>query len=384
MNFAPDAHEAQYRDKFRELADRYGWAEMQALRAEIEALDAERYSIAFLEELAKEGLVGLSWPKPYGAGADAAQRLLFGEELECQGFPGYGLIQTERQGSMLTRSGGADQIERFLPGTVAAKIRYCSGLSEPDAGSDLFALRTTAVRDGDEYVVDGSKLWTSGAHIAHWISAVVRTDPKETRQRGLSILLIDLKSPGVSIQPVRVMGGWRVNAVFFDKVRVPAANLVGAENDGWSVLTGNLNDERAMSFGGTETRLFLTRLLHLFDGRAGELDEAQLEQLGALIADCEADRLMYLRVALMAGRNEDTSGVGPLSKVFGSELAQRFAEFAGDLVGAEAMYEIAASAFAADLEEQIRVATVLTIIGGANEVQRNTAAQRLLGLPRGA
>lgn len=386
MNFAPDLEEAKYRDLFREIAEDYDWAKMREIRDEIEANDAERYSIPFLKMLGEHGLIGLSWPQPHGKEATAAQRMLFAEELECQGFPGYGLTQTERQGSMLTRVGTPEQIERFLPNTVNASWRYCSGLSEPGAGSDLLSLRTSARRDGDHYIVNGSKLWTSGAHLAHWVSAIVRTDPEATRHRGLSVLLIEMSSPGIVVQPVRVMGGWRVNAVFFDDVRVPVENLVGAENKGWEVLTGNLNDERAMSFGGTETRLFLNRMLHRYSGRADELDDAQLEELGRLVTDCEADRLMYLRVALQAGRNDDNSGTGPMSKVFGSELAQRFVRWASDLLGQDAMYPESENSdqLAADIEEQVRVSTVLSIIGGTSEVQRNTAAQRSLNLPRGS
>lgn len=384
MNFAPDPEETKYRDMFQRLADSYGWPEMKRLRAEIDAQDAERFSVTFLKQIAAEGLIGLSWPEPYGRDASAAQRMLFAEALECQGFPGYGLVQTERQGSMLMRVGTPKQIEKFLPQTASATWQYCSGLSEPNAGSDLLALRTTARRDGDDYVINGSKLWTSGAHLAHWILVIARTDPKATRHRGLSTFLVDMKTPGIEVQAVRVMGGWRVNAVFFDEVRVPAENLVGEENNGWSVLTGNLNDERAMSFGGTETRLLLNRMLHRYEGRAGELDEAQLEQLGQLVMDCEADRLMYLRVALQAGRGDDNSGTGPMSKVFGSELAQRFVAWALEVIGQDALYLDAEDQLAADIEEQLRVSTVLSIIGGTNEVQRNTAAQRALDLPRGS
>lgn len=385
MNFVPSADETIYRDRMRAIADSYDWPAMKAVRNEGDALHVERYSLSFHQRLAEEGLVGLTWPQPAGRGARIEQQFLMAEELECQGFPGYGLTTNQRGGGMLLRSGSPEQIELHLPHIVDGSWTYCQGLSEPGAGSDLLALRTKAVRDGDHYIVNGSKLWTSSAHISHWCSLLVRTDPDATRHRGLSVLLVDLKSPGIEIRPVWVMGGWRVNAVFYDNVRVPAANLVGQENQGWKVITGNLDEERAMSFGGTETRLLAARLIHRLENQADALSDDDLEQLGRFVMDLEVDRLLYLRVGLSAGRKEDTSATGPMSKVFGSELAQRFAEWASGMVGHQVLYAPTPDAedvLAADLEQQVRTATVLTIIGGTSEVQRNIISTRHLDLPR--
>jgi len=382
MNFLPSADDNRYRDRMRALADSYGWPEMKAIRDELEERAIERYSFAFQRRLAEEGLIGLTWPEPYGREARVDQQFLMAEELECQGFPGYGLTTNQRGGGMLLRSGSSEQIAEHLPHIVAGEWTYCQGLSEPGAGSDLLALRTRAVREGDEYVVNGAKLWTSSAHVSTFCSLLVRTDPEQSRHRGLSLLLVDLKSPGITIQPVWVMGGWRVNAVFYDNVRVPAANLVGEENQGWKVITGNLDEERAMSFGGTETRLLCARLIHRLAGRADELAESDLETLGRFVMELEADRLLYLRVGLQAARGEDTSGTGPMSKVYGSELAQRFIEWACELLGHEVLFAESEDVLAKDLEQQLRVATVLTVIGGTSEVQRNIVATRHLGLPR--
>jgi alkylation response protein AidB-like acyl-CoA dehydrogenase len=225
-------------------------------------------------------------------------------------------------------------------------------------------------------------LWTSNAHLSTWCCLLVRTDSEQTRHRGLSVLLVNLRSPGITIQPVWVMGGWRVNSVFYDNVRVPVANLVGELNQGWKVITGNLDEERAMSFGGTETRLLCARLIHRLSGRAHELSEGDLETLARFVMDLETDRLLYLRVALAAARGEDTSGIGPMSKVHGSELAQRFVEWATELLGKETLFPDSEDVLAADLEEQLRAATVLTVIGGTSEVQRNMIATRYLDLPR--
>jgi len=382
MNFLPDEGDRLFRDRFQQLADRYGWPEMQAMRNEIEELDVERYALSFHRQLGEERLIGLTWPAPYGQQARVDQQFLMAEELECQGFPGYGLTTNQRGGGMLLRSGSPEQVAEHLPHVVDGTWTYCQGLSEPAAGSDLLSLKTRAVREGDEFVVNGAKLWTSSAHITTWCSLLVRTDPSATRHKGLSLLLVDLRSPGVTIQPVRVMGGWRVNAVFYDNVRVPAKNLVGEEHGGWKVITGNLDEERAMSFGGTETRLLCARLIHRLAGRADELTESDLATLGRFVMELEADRLMYLRVGLSAARGEDTSATGPVSKVYGSELAQRFIEWACELLGHEALFQASDDVLAADMEQQLRVATVLTVIGGTSEVQRNIVATRHLGLPR--
>jgi len=382
MNFLPDEQDRQYRDQFRVVADEYGWPEMKAMRQEIDGLAIERYSPSFHRRLAQAGLVGLSWPKPHGKGVAFDQQFLMAEELECQGFPGYGLVTNQRGGGMLLRSGTPEQIEEHLPHVVDGSWTYCQGLSEPGAGSDLLALKTRAVREGDHYVVNGAKLWTSSAHVSTFCSLLVRTDPTQERHRGLSLLLVDLKSPGITIQPVWVMGGWRVNAVFYDNVRVPVRNRVGEENGGWKVITGNLDEERAMSFGGTETRLLCARLIHRLSERADELSTSDLETLGRFVMELEADRLLYLRVGLAGARGEDTSGIGPMSKVYGSELAQRFVEWACELLANLALYAEGDDVLGIDLEQQLRAATVLTIIGGTSEVQRNIVANRHLGLPR--
>lgn len=382
MNFLPEEEDRRYRDRLRLVADEYDWAAMHAMREEIDGLAIERYSPTFHRRLAEAGLVGLSWPQPHGQGVPFDQQFLMAEELECQGFPGYGLTTNQRGGGMLLRSGTPEQIAEHLPHVVDGSWTYCQGLSEPGAGSDLLALKTRAVLEGDHYVVNGAKLWTSSAHVSTWCSLLVRTDPEQERHRGLSLLLVDLKSPGITIQPVWVMGGWRVNAVFYDNVRVPVSNRVGKEHEGWKVITGNLDEERAMSFGGTETRLLCARLIHRLEGRADELSTSDLETLGRFVMELEADRLLYLRVGLAGARGEDTSGIGPMSKVYGSELAQRFIEWGCELLANLTLYADGDDVLGRDLEQQLRTATVLTIIGGTSEVQRNIVANRHLELPR--
>jgi alkylation response protein AidB-like acyl-CoA dehydrogenase len=386
VEFRPDEGESAWRDVAVGLERECDWPAMESMRAEMRAAGIERDVPSYYRRLASAGLVGIAWPQPWGRGARPTEAFCFHEQFECSGLPGYSITQNEGIGAMILRCGSDELIAEHLPHLVAGTRRYVGGLSEPDAGSDLLALRTTAVRDGEDYVVNGTKLWTSGAHLADFLSTVVRTDPSETRQRGLSVVLIPTTAPGVEIRPVWVMGGWRVNEVHLRDVRVPVSNRVGLENDGWRVLTGRLDEERAMSFGGTEARLMLTRLIHVLGDHGDALPEDVLVSLGRLVCEAEADRLLYLRLATMAARGESTSGAAPMNKLSGSELAQRVSQWAADVLGADALYPSGADAespvLAGDIEEFLRTSTVLTIMGGTSQVQRNTAATRALGLPR--
>jgi len=388
MNFIPDAEESRYRDAVRELEDGYGWHEMQEIRREIAELDIERWSFSFLRALREAGLMGSYWPPPFGDGATVMQALLFREQLETDGFPGYGVVQNEGAAGPFLKYGTPEQIAEHLPKIKSGEWSYSGGLSEPEAGSDLLALRTSAVRDGDEYVINGSKLWTSGAHVANWIKTIVRTDPTQTRQRGLTLLLVPTDAPGLEIRPVHVMGGWRVNEVFFDDVRVPVTNRLGEEDNAWRQMGDALDAERAMSFGGNEARGLLARIVHRLSEDATELDEGALQELGRLVTECEADRLLYIRLGAQVQRGERITGTAPMSKVNGSELAQRLAQWAADLLGPETLFpsaqgEPADDPLMADVEEALRAWTVLTVIGGTSEVQRNMIATQALGLPKG-
>jgi 3-oxocholest-4-en-26-oyl-CoA dehydrogenase alpha subunit len=385
MELELDSEERRWRAEVQSLAAELDWDWMQRIRAEMSELNIERYSIEFLLELGRRGLIGFGFPEPYGENASALARFVFQEELEIQGLPSYGVTQNESPGHQLLGSGTPELVREHLPHIIDGSWRYAGGLSEPDAGSDLFALRTSAVLEDGVYRVNGAKLWTSGAHVANWISTVVRTTPGEG-PRGLSLLMIPLDAPGVTVQPVQLMGGWQVNACYFDDVLVPASNLIGEEGKGLQVLGRALDKERAMSFGGTETRLLANRIIHRFSGRADELGEDHLVTLGRFVAQLEADRMLYLRVAAQSARGEDTTGTAPMNKVFGSELAQRFAEWASDALGPDALWAHGecTDPLAEEVEQQVRTATVLTIIGGTSEIQRNTVATRHLGLPKGS
>lgn len=386
MNFGFDDDERAWRDEIRSFVDTLGAGDVLGYRAEMAELDVERHAPSFYGELSTRGWIGLGWPEPDGRPATETERLLLHEELDTAGLPMYGVEINEAIGWMLVRHGSPELRAEHLPQIVSGARMYAGGYSEPEAGSDLLALRTRAELDGDVWRVNGSKLWTSAAHIADTIFAVVRTDPDATRQRGLSILLIDTDLPGVTIEPVRVMGGWRVNLCTFEDVAVPATNVVGEAGSGWKVLSQALDLERSMSFGGREGRLWLARFIHRSAGGADVLSEAQLEEFGRFIAELEVERLLGMKVAAMGERGEAATAAASAAKVYGSELAQRLAQWLADLLGSEALYPRAdteaADPLAADMEEMLRVTTAYTVIGGTSEIQRNMLATHGLGLPR--
>jgi alkylation response protein AidB-like acyl-CoA dehydrogenase len=388
VNFGLDERERAWRDDVREFVDGISGADVRGFRAEMSELDVERHAPSFYRELAARGWIGLGWPQPHGRPATETERFVFHEELDTAGLPMYGVEINEAIGWMLVRHGSEELRAEHLPHIVAGTRWYAGGYSEPEAGSDLLALRTRAVRYNDNFRVSGSKLWTSGAHLADYIFAIVRTDPEAERHHGLSILLIDTALPGVDITPVRVMGGWRVNLCFFDDVVVPADNVVGPVDQGWRVLSEALDVERAMSFGGREGRLWLARYFHRHGGRADDFTEAELETLGRFVVDLEVERLLGLRLAAIGERGAIAGAEASMTKVFGSELAQRLTAWLAEHLTPGALYADGRDGtatddqLAADIEEALRVTTVYTVIGGTSEIQRNTIAQRGLGLPR--
>jgi hypothetical protein len=377
MSFDLEPEGAAVRAEVRELVDTYGRAEILALRAEVHEFNAERHAESFHRELAKRNLIAVALPAPWGRSSGPTERYALHEALDVSGMPTYSLEISESFAGMILRHGRAEVVAEHLPRLLSGEWTYAGGYSEPEAGSDLLALRTRAVRDGEDYVVTGTKLWTSSAHLADWIVTIVRTDPEAQRHRGLSVLVIDAHAPGVTIDAVPVVGGWQVNAISFDEVRVPASHLLGAENRGWAVITAALNDERSMSFGGHESRLLLARLIHRWAATGAPVGDVRAEQLGELVVELEIDRLLNLRVPAVAERGESGAAEASISKVSGSELAQRTAEWVEGALVAEPDHPLVA-----DAAQALRTSTAFTIIGGTSEVQRNVIADHGLGLPR--
>lgn len=278
--------------------------------------------------------------------------------------------------------------ERFIEPILSGKERWCQGFSEPGAGSDLASVQTRAVRDGDDYVVDGQKIWTSGAHIADWMILLARTDPTAPKHRGLSYFLLDMKTPGISLSPIiNMAGNSGFNQVFFESVRVPAANMVGEENRGWYVAATTLDFERSLVDLCVEYRAILEEVIAC--ARENRLDglRANRHRLADLLIEVEVARNLSLRVVSMQARGTQPNYEASIVKLYASEVEQRMAAVAFHVAGmagqltsrGQSPWELLMGRIARFQLHSVAA----TIGGGTSEVQRNIIATRGLGLPRG-
>ncbi|MGV9525040.1 acyl-CoA dehydrogenase family protein [Streptomyces griseus] len=343
------------------------------------------YDTAWQRMLYDAGYAGLHWPADAGGrGATPTQHLIYLEETEKAGAPyvGANFVGLLHAGPTIAAEGTAGQRARWLPPVLRGDEIWCQGFSEPDAGSDLAALRTRAVRDGDAYVVSGQKIWTSHAEVADWCELLVRTDPDAPKHRGISWLAMPMDAPGITVRPLRTLAGSTEFAeVFLDEVRVPVRNRVGAENDGWRVTMVTLSFERGTAFVGevVACRRTLDALADMAR-RNGRWDDPVLRRrLGRLNAEFRALwRLTQRNVA----ESERTGGVpgigGSVFKLRYSGARQELYEAAAEVLGA-------ADAFDLDREWVLDRLSSLsyTIAAGTSQIQRNIVAERILGLPKG-
>ncbi|SCK22065.1 hypothetical protein YUYDRAFT_02310 [Streptomyces sp. ScaeMP-e48] len=342
------------------------------------------YDTTWQRMLYDAGYAGLHWPEDAGGrGATPTQHLIFLEETEKAGAPyvGANFVGLLHAGPTVAAEGTAEQRARWLPPVLRGDEVWCQGFSEPDAGSDLAALRTRAVRDGDDYVVSGSKIWTSHAEVADWCELLVRTDPGAPKHRGISWLAMPMDAPGITVRPLRTLAGSTEFAeVFLDEVRVPVRNRVGAENDGWRVTMVTLSFERGTAFVGEVVACRRTLdALAAEARRNGKWDDAVLRRrLGRLNAEFRALwRLTQWNVA----ESERTGGVpgigGSVFKLRYSRTRQELYEAAAEVLGADA--------FDLDREWTLDRLSSLsyTIAAGTSQIQRNIVAERILGLPKG-
>jgi alkylation response protein AidB-like acyl-CoA dehydrogenase len=356
-------------------------------------LDREDY-VGWQKILSAGGLLCGAWSKADGGkGWGALQSYLFDEECALAGAPWLLPFGVNYLGPVLCAFGNEEQIDRYLPGILTANTFWCQGYSEPDAGSDLAALKTRAVRDGNDYVVNGRKIWTTMAHWADRIFCLVRTTTEGKPQAGISFLLIDMKAPGVTVRPIVSMEGrHHLNEVIFEDVLVPIADRVGEENAGWAIAKFLLGNERLLVAEiGRQKRIFRLIQAGLEPFADGGKPLAAAPWIRERLAELDA-RLMALEwTALRTVRAADagslTAAAVSMLKVRGSELEQALSEFAMETLGAEGLrYEPALKLGNADPARVRRNGTVahmlwarcVTIYGGSNEVQRNIIAKNLL------
>ena len=370
-----------------------GWG-TAAYRKPEEAGDKVAFARAWQRKLYDGGWAGLHWPKEYGGrGASPIEQFLFAEEYTRVGAPpmidigvGPGLV-----GPTLIHHGTEAQKHRFLRKILTGDEVWCQGFSEPNAGSDLASCKTRAVLDGDTFRVTGQKIWTSYARFADWCILVTRTDFQGPKHKGLTFLLVDMKSPGITIRPLVEMTGiaW-FNEVFFDDVRVPAANLVGRMNEGWTIAITTLAHERGGSAPHARIQAELRDVLDVArrlvrDGRPVIDDPRYRQRLAQAYIETEIIRFVSFKQVSEMMRNGQPGPEGSYLKLLWSETDMRMKELAIELQGPYAALERGASPAidAGRWQYEYLWSRAAGIYAGTSEVQRNIVSQRVLGLPRG-
>jgi alkylation response protein AidB-like acyl-CoA dehydrogenase len=336
--------------------------------------------------LSKQGWLAPTWPKQYGGmGLTPGKHIIYVEDwgrLGCPRIPDHGIGLV---GPLLIQYGTDAQKAHYLPRILSGEDVWCQGYSEPNAGSDLASLRTAAVRDGDEFVVNGQKIWTTLAHCANWMFVLVRTDKTvKVRQQGISVLLLDLTTPGVRIRPIaNLRGEADFCEVFFDNVRVPAANLVGTLNEGWTVAKSVLGHERIFLGAPTRPEYALGRLEKLAEARGAFTDPAFVSRYARLRLDVYDLTSAFERFANVLRSGGELGADVSMLKILATELYQRITEEMLVVAGEDAR-------FADDLDagnEPIDAMNLFldsrspAIFGGSNEIQKNILAKAVLQLP---
>jgi len=381
MDFRFTPEEEAFRDEVRHFLDEHlagtGPGEDPPGPEELAAWNAA---------LAEKGWIGFSWPKEVGGyGGSLIEQFILKEETSARGAPPLGsdFMGLQWVGPAIIRHGTPEQRQRFLPELLGGSSLWCTGYSEPDAGSDLASLKCRAARRGDEYVINGSKIWTTLAHQAKWIFMLVRTgtDESVSRYRGISCLLVPMDSAGIEVRPIpNLTGTASFNQVFFDDVRVPVENRLGEEGQGWRVVVGALADERSGISEATEKVRHLDDLIELARntrrrGRAAIEDPGVRRKLAAFHARIQAMRLNGLRYLTRQQKGESPSSETSVNKLLRGQLEHEMSKLAMGLLGSRAQ-----------LEGRWQTGSLAyhgTVIGGGTpNIQRNIIAERILGLPK--
>lgn len=352
-------------------------------KASYEQLPFEQRKVVplFTRALGDQGWLALGWPERFGGQARTPlEQLAFIEEIQQAGVPKPG---GEIQAYALMQFGTSEQQAFFLPKIRTGEIRFCLGYSEPGAGSDLASIRTSAVRDGDEWVINGQKLWTTFAEDADYLWLAVRTDPTAKAHAGISVFIVPMNTPGITVHPSMALYGHTFCTEFLDNVRVPASALVGEVNQGWAIITSALATER-VQMGGFVAHIRANYERLLCELRQRGADPVVRDTLGQLAADIEVARQLLGRSIGMLEQGQTPVSEAAMSKAFTSELMERLGEAALDLLGVSGtLGEQAPEApCGGKLEQVLRQSIMMVIGGGTNEIQRTLIAQRGLGLPR--
>ncbi|MCH7953558.1 MAG: acyl-CoA dehydrogenase family protein [Chloroflexi bacterium] len=395
MRFRFSPEEEAFREEIRaflrdELPD--GWAQGDGGGVFGEAA-ADRWQFLrdFQRKLSAKGWLTLGWPKERGGmAAGHMMQVIYSEEMSYNRAPTQVGVGPDRVGPTIILAGTEEQMDRHLPAIAGAETVWCQGFSEPGSGSDLASLQTRAELDGDHFIINGQKIWTSIAHKADWCVLLVRTDPEAPKHKGISYLLVDMSLPGIEVRPlIDLTGRHTFNDVFFDNVRVPRDCLVGGLNEGWYIAAATLDFERSgINRVVAGIRIYEELLEYCRKSTNGERPIEQpgvATTLAELGLEFQIGRLLAYRVASMQARGQVPNAEASLSKVFGSELQQRLADSALNIIGlpSQLTAESVGAPLGGRLHEYYLSTAGLTIAAGTSEIQRNIIAGRGLGLPRG-
>jgi alkylation response protein AidB-like acyl-CoA dehydrogenase len=393
LSFSPE--EEAFRQKVRSFLSTNlpeGWNEPGfRLPEEFDRID---FLKDWQRRLYENGFLGMAWPKEYGGqGASQVEMAIFNEEMARFRAPGpLNGLGLSMAGPTIITHGSEAQKKRFLKNILSCEEIWCQGFSEPNAGSDVASLRTRAELKGDEFIVNGQKVWTTLAHIADWCMLLVRTDPEAPKHRGLSYLLVDMKTSGITVKPLRQMTGEaEFNEMFFEDVRVPRENLVGGLNEGWRVAMTTLMNER-----GTFALSSVTRFKITFDeivdlarktiknGKPATEDPIVRQTLAEFYITLEKMKYTAYRTFSKILKGGNPGPEGSISKLMWSELNQRMHEFVMELEG-PASQLVKGSPYAVESgrwQYGFLRSRANTIEAGTSEIQRNIIAERVLGLPK--
>ena len=391
MDFQFTAEQETFRSELRAFFKKELPQDWEGMDPEASSDEEWEFTLHMRRRLGEQGWLAIHWPKEYG-GMDASPvtQMIFKEETTYHRVPGPDPMAVKNMGSTLLVFGTDEQKRRFLPPVARGEVQWCTGYSEPGSGSDLASVQTRAIADGDDFVVNGTKIWSSMAHRADWMLLLTRTDPEVPKHRGISFFLLDMKTPGITIQPItNMVGSHSFNQVFFEDVRIPKVNLVGELNRGWYVAATLLDFERSgVEYSATSRRnledlvRFAKETKH--NGKYLAEDRVIRSRLAALAIEVEVSRMLAYRVAWMQGQGSIPNKEASTGKLFGTELQQRVASAGMEILGLYGQLAPGSkwAPLKGFLEKSYLASFSSTIASGTSEIQRNVIATRGLGLPR--
>ena len=391
MNFGFGQKEESFREEVRnfiqeEFPSELKWHYRPTLAPSIYGLEGEAWDFmkTMSRKLGDKGWLSLGWPEEYGGQNSLFLQNIVYEEMVYHICPGIDPIGATFFAPTLIQFGSEEQKKKHLPRIARGEVYWCELLSEPDSGSDLASLKTQATEDGDYYVINGHKTWNSGAHRANWGFILVRTDSDLPAHKGLSYFMVDMKTPGITVSPIKnMLGQNEFNDVFLDEVRVPKENLIGGRNQGWYVTMATLDFERTTHIFYPTIRAYLEQLSEYTKQEQKPFNPVLRNRLARLFIECEMARLFHYRAIWMIEKGITLTHEAAVDKMFNSELAKKAAEFGMDVLGnfGELLPGSKYALFNGWPSFYYLDTVSYSVMAGTTEVDKNVIATRGLGLP---